>query len=258
MFSNAPGTFFIDGPDGTGKTFLYRAILATIRSKHLIALATESSGVATSILPGGQTAHSRFKITLDIEKNMACCISQQSGLAKLLRVAKLIIWDEAPKSRRQTIEALDRMLQDVNESELPFGGKVVVFGGDFRQVLPVVPKATKQERIDASLIRSYLWPILVKINLTENMRAKLDPMFSEYLLWGPNLRSRPTLLKAQDPGRGALLLRTRNGSSLKIQGDGRGRLYTQHPTKSLKKRTNSIQEQCKGEGCQRLNVEPIA
>ena len=34
-------------------------------------------------------------------------------------------------SRRQTIEALDKMLQDINESELSFGGKVVVFRGDF-------------------------------------------------------------------------------------------------------------------------------
>ncbi|GLT72837.1 hypothetical protein SLA2020_447360 [Shorea laevis] len=113
---------------------------------------------------------------------MTCRVSKQSGLAKLLRAAKLIIWDEAPMAKKQTIEALDQMLQDVNESDLPFGGKVVVFGGDFRQVLPVVPKATRQEQINASLVTSYLWPILEKIRLIENMRAKLDPMFSEYLL----------------------------------------------------------------------------
>lgn len=42
------------------------------------------------------------------------------------------------------------MLQDINESDSPFGSKVVVFGGDFfRQVLPVVPRATRQEQIDA-------------------------------------------------------------------------------------------------------------
>ena len=46
-------------------------------------------------------------------------------------------------SRKKTIEALDKMLQDINESELPFGGKVVVFEGDFHQVLPVVPKASR-------------------------------------------------------------------------------------------------------------------
>lgn len=63
------------------------------------------------------------------------------------------------------------MLKDVNESELLFGGKVVVFGGDFRQILPVIPKGTKYDSIDASLVKSYLWKSLQKIKLTINMRA---------------------------------------------------------------------------------------
>ncbi|XP_060965525.1 uncharacterized protein LOC115712693 [Cannabis sativa] len=151
VFTNNGGMFFIDGPGGTGKTYLYRALLAKIRSKKLIALATASSGVAASILPGGRTAHSRFKIPLQLHNNITCSISKQSALANLLQITKLIIWDEAPMMHRQTIEALDRMLQDVTECNLPFGGKVVVFGGDFRQVLPVVPKGRKKDIINASL-----------------------------------------------------------------------------------------------------------
>jgi hypothetical protein len=84
VFSNEVGAFFIDRPGGIGKTFLYRAILTTIRSKHFVTLATASSRVAASILPGGRTTHSRFKIPLDVEKNMTCRVSKQSELAKLL------------------------------------------------------------------------------------------------------------------------------------------------------------------------------
>ena len=54
----------------------------------------------------------------------------------------LIIWDEAPMTKKQAIEAVDRMLQDVCSCTDLFGGKVVVFGGDFRQVLPVVTKSS--------------------------------------------------------------------------------------------------------------------
>ncbi|KAK9136775.1 hypothetical protein Sjap_007369 [Stephania japonica] len=54
VLNNEEGVFFIDGPGGTGKTFLYRALLATVRRKDYIALATASSGVAASILPGGR------------------------------------------------------------------------------------------------------------------------------------------------------------------------------------------------------------
>ena len=82
----------------------------------------------------------------------------------------------------QAIEVLIEVLQDINNNSLLFGGKVIVFGGDFRQVLPVVPRAEKEEIINTSLVTSYLWPSLIKIKLTQNMRARLDPVFSNYLL----------------------------------------------------------------------------
>ncbi|KAG2712304.1 hypothetical protein I3760_04G119000 [Carya illinoinensis] len=153
------------------KTFLYKALLAAVRSRKLVALAIASFGVAASILPGGRTTHTRFKIPLDTNEHSMCCVSKQSALAKLLRVARLIIWDEPPMSRKQHIEAVDKMLRDIIDSELIFGGKVVVFGEDFRQVLPVIRKGTRQEH-----------PKLIKFHLTKNMRARLDPIFSEYVL----------------------------------------------------------------------------
>ncbi|KAL5542376.1 hypothetical protein UlMin_010086 [Ulmus minor] len=182
LLNNEAGAFFIDGPGGTGKTYLYRVLLVTFRSKKLIALATASSGVAAAIMPGGRTAHSRFKLPLDIEEKATCSVSKQSGLAKLLQTTKLIIWDEAPMINKRAIEAVDIMLQDINESNLPFGGKIIIFGGDFRQVLPVLPRATKEEVINASLVMSYLWPSFIKIQLFENMRARFDQTFSDCLL----------------------------------------------------------------------------
>jgi hypothetical protein len=176
------GAFFIDGPGGTGKTYLYKALLHNVRSQNLIALATASSGVAASLLPGGRTARSRFKIPLEIVGEISCSVSKQSALGILLKMCKLIIWDEAPMVNRGAIEAVDKMLKDVNDSNLLFGGKVMVLGGDFRQVLPVVSKGKKEDIIHASLVFSYLWPLLTHLQLVENMRAKFDPTFCDYLL----------------------------------------------------------------------------
>ena len=50
--SGRNGIFSIDGPKGTGKTFLYQVLLAQVRSRRLIPLATTTSGVATVILLG--------------------------------------------------------------------------------------------------------------------------------------------------------------------------------------------------------------
>ncbi|KAL6865420.1 hypothetical protein ACP4OV_016571 [Aristida adscensionis] len=130
--------FFIDGPGGTGKTHLYKALLAKVRSMGLIAIATATSGIAASIIPGGRTAHCRFKIPVNIQDNTMCNFSKQSGTAELLRRASLIIWDEVAMTKRQAVEALDRSMQNIMNCASPFGGKVVVLGGDFRQVLPVI------------------------------------------------------------------------------------------------------------------------
>jgi hypothetical protein len=177
------GIFFVDGPGGTGKTYLYRALLARVRGEGKIAVATATSGVAASIMPGGRTAHSRFKIPLNLEEGKSCNFAKQSGTAKLLRKASLILWDEATMTKRQAIEALDRSMRDIMECrDRPFGGKTIVFGGDFRQVLPVVRKGSRGQIIDASLRSSNLWKGMRKLRLIENMRAQNDRWFADYLL----------------------------------------------------------------------------
>ncbi|KAK9667862.1 hypothetical protein RND81_13G016400 [Saponaria officinalis] len=85
-------------------------------------------------------------------------------------------------ARKENVESLDMLLRDLCNSNLLFGGKLIVFGGDFRQVLPVVPHKSHREAVDASLVSSALWPKLIKFRLTENIRAREDLMFSAFLL----------------------------------------------------------------------------
>ncbi|AQK52684.1 hypothetical protein ZEAMMB73_Zm00001d050541 [Zea mays] len=177
------GLFFVDGPGGTGKTYLYRVLLATLRNQGKIAVATTTSGVEASIMPGGRTTHSRFKIPLTIDNGAVCSFMKQSGTAELLRKASLIIWDEASMTKRQAVEALDNSMRDImGRPALPFGGKTIVFGGDFRQVLPVVRKGSRAQVVASSLRMSYLWESMSHLKLVSNMRAKNDPWFAEFLL----------------------------------------------------------------------------
>ncbi|CAI0379070.1 unnamed protein product [Linum tenue] len=46
-----------------------------------------------------------------------------------------------------------------------------MFRGDFRQTLPIVANAGREESVDASLTRSYLWPLCTVLHLTQNMRV---------------------------------------------------------------------------------------
>jgi len=180
VIRNKGKVFFVDGPGGTGKTYLYMTLLAKVRSTDRIAVATATSGIAASIMPGGRTAHSRFKIPIKLQDNSVYNFTKQSGTAALLREASLIIWDEVAMTRRQAVETLDRSLQDITGCDLLFGGKVIVFGGE--HVLPVVPRGTRAQICDASLLRSYIWDDIKIIRLKQTMRAQNDVWFSQFLL----------------------------------------------------------------------------
>ena len=75
-------------------------------------------------------------------------------------------------THRHAVECIDRSLRDLCSCDLPFGGKVIVFGGDFRQILPVIRHGTRSEVVSACLNRSPLWRCIKVMKLTINMRLQ--------------------------------------------------------------------------------------
>ena len=75
-------------------------------------------------------------------------IELNSPLAHLLKLTKFIIWDEAPMTHKHCFDFVARSLRNVIHCsnnklfELSFGGKIVVFGDDFRQGFLVISKCT--------------------------------------------------------------------------------------------------------------------
>jgi len=161
-------------------------LLALVRRDGHVTIAIAPSGIAALLLEGGRTAHSVFKILIALGKDSMCSIPLQSDSAELLQEAKLIVWDEAPTQHRHCAEAVDRTLRDIMQRpDSPFGGKVVVFGGDFRQCPPVVSRGSRAAIISTTLSRSVLWRQVCILTLTKNMRLCINPLsklYVEYLL----------------------------------------------------------------------------
>ncbi len=140
-------------------------------------LAIASSGIASLLLLGDRTAHSRFKISIDLHNESTSNITQKMKVVELVRKADLIIWDDAPMMHRRAFEAVDRTLRDLMQLDDAqaidkiFGGKTVVLGEDFRQILPVVPKGGREDIVSASLPRSHLWQHVIIFHLHINMRV---------------------------------------------------------------------------------------
>jgi hypothetical protein len=128
------GLYFLDAPGGTGKTFVLNLLLARVRMQKCVSLAVASSGIAATLLAGGRTAHSSFKLPLDMatNENLTCNITHSSGAGQLLQECRLIIWDECTMSHKRAYKALDRTLRDLPKNNNLMGGVVVVLAGDFR------------------------------------------------------------------------------------------------------------------------------
>nr|GEX46434.1 DNA helicase [Tanacetum cinerariifolium] len=84
------------------------------------------TGITSLLLPSGRTAHSRFKISLNLHEECTCSI-KNSQLADLLRETDLIIWDETPMYDHRCYEALDRCLRDILDNPQ------TVFGDDEKE-----------------------------------------------------------------------------------------------------------------------------
>ena len=167
---------FISARGGCGKTFLLNAILDAVRCSEpggCIALAMATTGIAANLLHLGRTFHSRMKAPLHPNEDSTLNITAQSGLATLVRRSKLLLIDESTMLHRYQLEALDRTLRDLmSEPDQPFGGKVLVLAGDYRQCLPIVPQANRAQIVSICLQNSFLWQFFQIHSLTLNMRVR--------------------------------------------------------------------------------------
>ncbi len=164
--------FFIDALGGTGKTFIFKYLINYFRSEGKIILPMASSGIASTLLPGGKTAHSMLKIPIPIFAEASCFINESSQLAELLKHTDVIIWDEAPMMEKNNLQAVDTSLKSLLNNDKAFGGIMFILGGDFRQVLPVISGVNKTAIIESTIKKSHLWNTFNIKKLTINERVR--------------------------------------------------------------------------------------
>lgn len=135
---------FLDGPAGSGKKLFSSVSVASLRARNRVVLCVATSGIVAQNYEGGMTAHSMFRLPLDIHNDSAVWgISGGSQRAELIKEAVMIVFDESHKT---LFHILDKSLRDLMMCNEPFGGKIVILAGDFRQIPPVVPRARNPKR----------------------------------------------------------------------------------------------------------------
>ncbi|MBW0471262.1 hypothetical protein O181_010977 [Austropuccinia psidii MF-1] len=166
---------FVDGPGGSGKTYLLNSILQECKKLNIQVDAVCASGIAALLILNGTTAHSAFSIPLTVHEDSICSWFPKDAQSRHLETTKIIIWDEISMQHRHAVEAVNRSLRDLRKCEKPFGGISVLFSGDFRQILPIVKHGGIYEQASFCIKRSYIWGMLTKKFLHENLRLRLAP-----------------------------------------------------------------------------------
>ena len=98
---------------GTGKTFTISCLLSYVRAKGGIALATALSAVASKLMEGGSTLHSKLKVPINISKDSICSFNKNTTVGKLMQQAILLVIDEVSMGHKHIYEAVDRSLREV-------------------------------------------------------------------------------------------------------------------------------------------------
>ncbi|KAL7075397.1 hypothetical protein ACQ4LE_005045 [Meloidogyne hapla] len=160
--------YFLSGPGGSGKTFVISTLVHLLRGMKKKVSTMAFTGIAATLLPGGRTMHNRFGLNLDMSSSK---IGPCSKAWKELKDIDLFICDEAPMVHKRALVIIDLKLKEIMDSNIDFGGKVMMMAGDFRQTLPIQKHATRAEICDLTVKRTRYWRNAKKYKLNKNMRA---------------------------------------------------------------------------------------
>lgn len=165
LVANTNNCLFITGEAGTGKTTFIKMIQERINKQFLVLAPTGIAAIAV----GGQTIHSFFGFPLEVigpHTKLEISYNNQMVLEK----TDTIIIDEVSMVRSDMIDGMDRCLRLAFHTNMPFGGKQIIFVGDLFQLPPVVKRASVDEEMLHDLYGSgtpffYKARVLKRMNL---------------------------------------------------------------------------------------------
>ena len=130
------------------KNFIYNTLYYLLTGNNKKICSGAFTGIAATLLPFGKTVHKAFDFKVPLYSDSVSGFKLQSKEADYSRSVDMFILDEAPMAPRYALKAIDSSLRTFMKNYIPFGGKTMVLGGDFRQLLPVEKDSTESEIID--------------------------------------------------------------------------------------------------------------
>lgn len=163
LVANTNVSFFLTGKAGTGKTTFVKYILKNVNKNFLVVAPT---GVA-AVQAGGQTIHKTFGFPLGVITPLTT-LNLSPVKTKGFKYVDTIIIDECSMLRADLVDGIDRFLRNVFHTNMPFGGKQIIFVGDVFQLPPVVIKNSDDDRLLTDMYGEGM-PFFYKSNVLKRM-----------------------------------------------------------------------------------------
>ena len=80
-------------------------------------------------------------------------------------------------TNKYAFDTVNRLFKDLCQNSKPFGGKVIIVSGDFRQTLPIVRYGSRAQIVEASVKSCKIWQHFHYLKLQKNMRISNDDVF---------------------------------------------------------------------------------
>ena len=189
--------FYVDAPGGCGKTHMFKVIISHLKKINYHVCCGAWTGIASTLLLGGRTVHSLFKLPIIITESSVCNLAPTSNHANYLGNLDSIVLDEASMISSFALHTIDKCSKDITNDDNVFGGKIMLLGDDFTQVLPISSRGSPDTVIEICIKNSPLWFHFKQCRLSQNIRA--SPNESEFTSWLLNLGDGTTNLM-QYPG----------------------------------------------------------
>ena len=139
---------------------------------NMLPYATAGSGIAATLLWSGQTVHTGFGLPVDAFSHNTSKITPKSVRGRTLAIAGAIFIDEISMLKKDQLELISDLLCDCTGNQEPFGGKLIIASGDFRQTLPIIKHSSRSSVVNSVVTNSHLWENCQKFSLKLNMRIK--------------------------------------------------------------------------------------
>src|SRR4051794_35181303 len=89
-----------------------------------------------------------IRLKVPVMEDSSSNIEFNSPQALRLKAAKFIVIDEAAMVPRYALDVIDRLLKTIMKNDQPFGGKLMLCGGDFCQTLPVLKFGSRTQQVN--------------------------------------------------------------------------------------------------------------